>query len=315
MAAKKDSIVAEGKTKTVWSVVGDPHLSILAAKKDITKNDDPTATQQMAGKDVLATTTTCGVFAALKQAGLPVAYECQLSPTEFLAPTCEMIKLEVVARRYAVGSYLKRHPEFEQPDGDSPHRFNHLVFELFLKTTGGQIRGHDGTLYETIGDDPETGRPVDDPFILNPEDTIWVLKHPKIPSWDEMSELGLAIADWFILPPGVTLDAIEEITRKAFLFLEAVWTQLGFRLIDFKLEFGIDANGNLLVADVVDNDSWRLRTADWQELSKQLFRDSAAMDQITSAYALVAGLVESGFPGVTDVARETMLVRYEQEQQ
>ena len=85
---------------------------------------------------------------------------------------------------------------------------------------------------------------------------------------------------------------IEEMARKTFLVIEGAWAQLGLRLMDLKIEFGIDPNGKLLVSDVIDNDSWRLRTSDWQELSKQLFRDNAEMRDIADKYALVADLVK-----------------------
>ena len=90
----------------------------------------------------------------------------------------------------------------------------------------------------------------------------------------------------------MTVEIIEKITRNVFLLLEEAWANLGLRLIDFKIEFGIDQSGNLLVADVIDNDSWRLRTSEWEELSKQLFRDNFSMDEIFDKYKLVADLVK-----------------------
>jgi phosphoribosylcarboxyaminoimidazole (NCAIR) mutase len=136
-----------------------------------------------------------------------------------------------------------------------------------------------------------TGRPIDDPLIANPYDSKWNLKHPKIPGGDERSTLGIAVYSSSFLPQDVTVAKIEELARKVFLVLESAWGRQGLRLIDFKIEFGIGPNGDLLVADVIDNDSWRLQTIDWQELSKQLFRDNADMALIADKYALVARLV------------------------
>jgi phosphoribosylaminoimidazole carboxylase/phosphoribosylaminoimidazole-succinocarboxamide synthase len=284
-------VVAEGKTKVVHRLEDMPGSVLITSKNDITKNDDPSATQSMENKAVHATATTCAVLSFLRDAGIPVAFGRQISATEFLAPECKMIPLEVVMRRYAVGSYLKRYPNLGKKKGESPHRFHRLVFELFLKTTGGKIITKDGDVCGVTPTEESTGRPIDDPFISDHDKDVWDLRHPKFPGWDEKSNLACPVFRRNILPESVNVAMIEEITRKTFLVLEGAWSRLGCRLIDFKIEFGIDANGNLLVADVIDNDSWRLRTNDWKELSKQLFRDNAEMGDIANKYALVANLV------------------------
>lgn len=277
-------VVAEGKTKVLYKSEDKPGLVLVKSKDDITKNDDPSQTKVMANKAVHSTNTTCSVFSLLKQSGIPVAFEKQISETEFMASECKMIPLEVVIRRYAVGSYLKRFPNLEKKNGETPHRFHRLVFELFLKTTGKKIVGFNGEGYGEI--------PVEDPFITNPCEEQWILCEPKQPSWSSKADTGLKFNQDAFLPASVTVSQIEEITRKTFLVLEGAWARLGCRLIDFKIEFGIGPNGELLVSDVIDNDSWRLRTADWQELSKQLFRDNAEMGEIADKYALVAELVK-----------------------
>lgn len=287
---EKGPIVLEGKTKIGNAVKGRPDLLIIKSKNDITKNDDSSKTMLMNRKAEYATTTTCAAFELLRAAGIPVAFIEQHSPTEFVAKRCQMIALEAVARRYAVGSYTDRHPNFKK-DG-VPHRFHRLAFELFLKTTGGKMVDKFGSPFGETPVDVNASRPIDDPFIHNPESANWTLNHPKVPHWDRASSLNLSVPRDRILPEGVTVKAIEELVRKAFLVLEAAWTQLGCRLIDIKFEFGIDAEGNLVLADVVDNDSWRLRDRNWQELSKQLFRDCASMDEIADKYALVANLVQ-----------------------
>lgn len=289
---KKDAVLAEGKTKIVWSVKGEQPLVIVENKNDITKNDNPDETKVMVGKAELATSTTCAVFQLLKEAGIPVAFERQLSPTEFLAPKVEMILLEIIWRRYAVGSFLKRHPDLEVPKGSLPHRFHKSVFELFLKTTGGAIKTRSGDQCGTVPNDPETGRPIDDPFITNPGDEVWVLFHPKKPSWNEEADLRCPVFQKNILPEGITVEKIEKLLHQVGLVLEGAWAKLGCRFIDIKIEMGVTTGGQLVVADVIDADSWRLRDAEWNELSKQLFRDNADMEQIADKYALVARLVQ-----------------------
>ncbi|MFA6386021.1 MAG: phosphoribosylaminoimidazolesuccinocarboxamide synthase [Candidatus Paceibacterota bacterium] len=282
---EKGKELYRGKTKGAFAV-DDPTALVLQNYDALTKFDTPELTAQMANKAIYATKTTCNVFNLLKAAGLPVAFREQLSETEFLVDKCQMIPLEVIARRYAVGSYLNRVPELKAEDGQPPHCFGRLVFELFLKTTGKIIKSFDGR---------EIGKvPVEDPLIdLSLGADYWKLRHPKLPYSEFASDLGITVYPTDIVPGGEDiLPQIEEITRKVFLILEGAWAQLECRLIDFKIEFGITTDGRLVVADVIDNDSWRLRTNNWEELSKQLFRDNVSMEEISSKYQLVAELSE-----------------------
>jgi 5-(carboxyamino)imidazole ribonucleotide mutase len=71
------------------------------------------------------------------------------------------------------------------------------------------------------------------------------------------------IADWS------RIETMKSLARRAFLILEKAWKRINVTLVDFKVEFGISQAGDLVLADVIDNDSWRL----WPNGEKRLMKD------------------------------------------
>jgi phosphoribosylaminoimidazole carboxylase / phosphoribosylaminoimidazole-succinocarboxamide synthase len=296
MPIEKGAQIIEGKTKIIWAIKGKSgqNAVLVEHKNTITAHDDPSLTREFPSKAEHSTTTTCRVFELLKAAGIPVAYREQVSPTEFVADSCRMIPLEVIARRLAVGSYLKRFPHLTSLKGNNPHRFHRLIIEFFLKTTKGELFNADGEILVSDLDWSQEGG-EEDPFIPNPFDPEWKLFHSKKPGWDPEANLDQTVNAQQALDRSDTkafMEEMQDIMRRVFLVLEGAWNTLGLRLIDMKIEFGINHAGELVVSDVIDNDSWRLRTHDWQELSKQAFREGEKLDEVERKYGIVADLVK-----------------------
>src|ERR1700687_5888672 len=264
---ERGGLISEGKTKKIYAVVGDPKRAVIEYKNAITAFDDPSFTREFETKAKYSNTITSRVFELLNAAGVPTSYVEQLSETEFVAENCQMIPLEVVIRRYAGGSYLKRHPEFARPDGE-PHRFDPSVVEFFLKTTKGGLTDASGVLVEGL--DPQKGE--EDPFIENPHDNEWKLAHPKKPDSDPESSLKRTIDGSRVLG-GATIFEMESAITKTLLTLEAFFEKHDFKLVVFKLEFVTTQDGKVVISDVIDNDSWRLRDQNWGDVSKQSFRN------------------------------------------
>ena len=102
------------------------------------------------------------------------------------------------------------------------------------------------------------------------------------------------------------VSAMTEIARLTFEVLAHAWRKRDVLLVDLKVEFGRLAGGEnkgqLVLADVIDNDSWRIWPQGREDrmLDKQLYRnlesvDEAGLASVKSAYEQVAEMA-GGFP-------------------
>ena len=265
------ALVAEGKTKTIHRLDGGSGLVRVLAKDDITAGDGAKH-DIIPDKGRLATATTCNVFRLLKASGLPVAFVEQDGPTSFVAPECSMLPYEVVARREAHGSYLKRNPQMSKGQ-----LFPQLIVEFYLKTKDKNWKGK-----PLVADDPfmqfdEAGKAIrlfNAAKPLQGQEPFLVLPTAEVFSRDDEAKL---------------FPEMKRIVRQAFLILEKAWQLEGGRLVDLKVEFGFDSKGRLLLADVIDNDSWRVVESGGY-IDKQVYRDGGALDDVVAKYRRVADI-------------------------
>lgn len=92
-----------------------------------------------------------------------------------------------------------------------------------------------------------------------------------------------------------TLDAMEAGTHRVNTILRGFFAGLGIDLVDFKLEWGLDAGGRLLLADEFSPDGCRL----WdQKTGEKLDKDRFRRDlgNVAETYQLVARLVAGALP-------------------
>jgi phosphoribosylaminoimidazole-succinocarboxamide synthase len=100
--------------------------------------------------------------------------------------------------------------------------------------------------------------------------------------------------------------AMTEMARLVFDILAHAWRRRDVMLVDLKIEFGRLASGEnqgqLVIADVIDNDSWRIWPQGREDLmlDKQMYRnletvDDEALANVKRAYEKVAEMVGS-FP-------------------
>ncbi len=219
--------LTEGKTKQIYAHPDDPALVILRHKDGITAGDGARRSE-LTGKGALAGRTTANVFTLLGNAGVATHFVAAPEPTLTVARRCIMLPLEVVTRRLATGSYVRRHPELAEGT-----RFEPPLVEYFLKDDS----AHD----------------------------------PLVSAAEIVASNHATAAD---------VARMAAVARQVFLLLEQAWAAHDVTLVDLKIEFGRTDAGELLVADVIDNDSWRIWPGGEQGrmLDKQVFRNAVVID-------------------------------------
>lgn len=265
MSNNTGTLLAEGKTKKIYNASGGNRRLVVVKSKDDMTAGDGSKHDVITGKATLANHTTCNVFRLLHACGVPIAFIKQIDDTSFYAHYCKMIPLEVVVRREAHGSFLKRHPYLKKG-----HVFPRLLLEFFLKTSGKKWK--------------EIDIPKDDPFI-GENGQLYL---PDKPIWQQESFLN--VGQFFEVGIGYYKPhELGDIALRTFLILEKTWQLLGRKLVDFKVEFGVDDQKRLLLADVIDNDSWRV-VEDGQYIDKQVYRDGGDLNTVTEKYRQVTEL-------------------------
>lgn len=263
-------LLAEGKTKRILQDPDDADLVRIESKDDITAGDGAKH-DTLEGKAVTATATTCNVFELLENAGIETHYHGRLDRRTFLADRVEMIPLELVTRRVATGSYLKRNP-----DAAEGEMFEDLVFELFHKDDAAhdpivEVRAEELVRY-----------PAGEPRGDNAMDSL------------TYEEAGLRNGAF-------DLDDLEALIIAVFENIEAAWKEQDVQLVDLKIECGWTSDGRLVVADVIDNDSWRIWPAGdkTRMKDKQVYRDlTAAADPKAKAKEL--GKIKQNYEWVAE---------------
>ena len=270
--ARLAPVVAEGKTKTVKHA-GNGEV-LVRSKDDITAGDGAKR-DVLSGKAAPSTRTTANVFRLLERHGIPTHFVEGVDDVTFRARDVAMIPLELVARRFATGSYRDRFPEVVEGA-----RLDAIVFETFEK---------DDTHHDPLVElDFEAG-------VLRryaPNAAAARLLGPGVEAGDLVGDVPLGDSPFADLTPEVMAD-LRSCTIAVFDVLERAWEEQGGVYVDVKIECGFDREtGELLVADVIDSDSGRLRFDD-VDMSKQSYRDgTSSLLEIAKKFEDVAAMTD-----------------------
>jgi len=81
------------------------------------------------------------------------------------------------------------------------------------------------------------------------------------------------------------VQKMKEITRRVNSVLSDFFLKIELTLVDFKIEFGKDSSGKLMVGDELNCDSMRLWEVDTGEaFDKDVYRKGGSLDQVKDVY-------------------------------
>ena len=261
----------EGKTKTIIDA-GDGTV-LIRSKDDITAGDGARH-DMIEGKAASSTTSTCNIFRLLHDNSVPNHFVERLDAVTFRARKVDMIPLELVARRIATGSILDRNADIV--DGTV---FADLAFEMYEKDDA-----HHDPLLEF-----DFARGILRRFVPN---AMAAARLGHVHAGDLIGEEPLSRSRFATVTPDL-LAQLRDLTVRTFEIVERAWARLGGTYVDFKIECGFDhETGVLVVADVIDSDSGRLRFGD-RDMSKQAYRDGTrSLAELKKSFDEIAELTE-----------------------
>lgn len=264
------NLLATGKTKLIVKASEGKDEVLIHNLPYVTWNDEFSVC--LPGKGVWSAQTSANVFEFLARHGIPVAYVGRsVRLDRFYAKQCTMIPIEVIVRfaNEPNSSYSKRHPDVPIGPFESP------VVEFFLKTVKKEFNGRK--------------LKFDDPYIGTFGAFAMHVFNPKVPTKVHKGFFErVGYSEVFHPGPHQLFSDMKIIALQIAEILAAGFRAFGWKIGDFKLEFGRTTDGRIVLADDFNNDNLRAQDPQGIERSKQQVRnDNAVTPQTAINYQMV----------------------------
>ncbi|CAF0954178.1 unnamed protein product [Didymodactylos carnosus] len=270
----------DGKTKTIYSMINQPGIVCILHKdayhcfdslinessgirsrassttsvgstKNSRKQSMIKSYCNIQGKGALITSITTCVFEILRDAMIPTYYVAPYSqPNIFIARKCTMIPILWIVRRLASETYIKRYPDIR-----CGHRFTPPLVEIYYKRHPIIYKKPVMLDLETYIEIDGTESIIDDDDDENDESCVIIW------SYEQLLNAKFDIENMKITQTEV--ECMYETVCAIFDILEHVWLiEKNCQLIDLKLEFGITTTKEIVVANVIDIETWHIMKND-----------------------------------------------------
>ncbi|XP_054161778.1 phosphoribosylaminoimidazole-succinocarboxamide synthase-like [Oppia nitens] len=265
-------LISEGKTKQVYHLKNDgtfgtnDSLVYVKNKDNISAGDNSRNRRIMLGKGRITCETSSAIFGYLNAVGLDTAFIARDRNCDngFVAKHCQMIPIELVIRRIAMGTYLKLNPDVSEG-----YRFLTPLVEIHIK--------------DDANHDPlwSVDRLVGEQFVIN----------------------GLSVdrdvIDRILKLAKLVYEILERVWHT--IDYQLVDLKVEFGVVDNSIG---DTKPRLVLADIIDNETWRLWPSGdkKQMVDKQIYReysegqvDDQVIDYVRTVFQNVSDLTQQLF--------------------